>query len=401
MTIVLMAIFTGINFLAMRLFSKVNSAHHLVEGRDPGARHHRAAVPVPRAATSARAAASSPRASPGRTSSRRSPGRASCSPTSASSRPTSSPARSRTRSGTCPGRSSSPSSSARSIYILLQVVFIGAMKPSLLAHGFAGLAARPRDLPPVVSTHRLRAVRGPGAARSGWAGWPHPVHRRVHLPVRHRPDVPDRRPRASATAWPATATTRRSSRRSTATACPWVSLIFAFLLGLLFLLPFPSWHSLVGLVTSAQRADVRGRAAVPGRVPQAGPRRRPPVPGAGRRVLAPLAFILANMIIYWSGFLIDLEARHLRRDRLRADRRLDDLRQPGAAAAAGLEVGAVAAGLPDRHGHHLLAGPVQGGRAAEHRTAPVLVGHAGRRRCSAWPSTTGRSTRSCPGTRCS
>ena len=32
---------------------------------------------------------------------------------------------------------------------------------------------------------------------------------------------------------------------------PWFSLIMAFLLGLLFLLPFPSWHSLVGLVTSA------------------------------------------------------------------------------------------------------------------------------------------------------
>ena len=30
-----------------------------------------------------------------------------------------------------------------------------------------------------------------------------------------------------------------------------------------------------------------------------------------------------------------------------------------AAAAAGLEVGGVAAGLPDRHGHRLLAGPVR------------------------------------------
>ena len=32
-----------------------------------------------------------------------------------------------------------------------------------------------------------------------------------------------------------------------------------------------------------------------------------------------------------------------------------------AAAAAGLEVGGVAAGVADRHGHHLLAGPVQRG----------------------------------------
>jgi amino acid transporter len=32
---------------------------------------------------------------------------------------------------------------------------------------------------------------------------------------------------------------------------PWISLILAFAFGLLFLLPFPSWHSLVSLVTSA------------------------------------------------------------------------------------------------------------------------------------------------------
>ena len=32
---------------------------------------------------------------------------------------------------------------------------------------------------------------------------------------------------------------------------PWVGLIGAFLIGLLFLLPFPSWHSLVGLITGA------------------------------------------------------------------------------------------------------------------------------------------------------
>ena len=32
---------------------------------------------------------------------------------------------------------------------------------------------------------------------------------------------------------------------------PWVSLILAFLFGLVFLLPFPSWSALVGLVTSA------------------------------------------------------------------------------------------------------------------------------------------------------
>ncbi|MBV9093726.1 MAG: APC family permease, partial [Streptosporangiaceae bacterium] len=83
---------------------------------------------------------------------------------------------------------------------------------------------------------------------------------------------------------------------------PWVSLIFAFLLGLLFLLPFPSWHSLVSLVTSASVLMYAGAplslGAFRGQVPeQPRPYR---VPGAS--VVAPLAFVIANMIIYWSGF---------------------------------------------------------------------------------------------------
>ena len=32
---------------------------------------------------------------------------------------------------------------------------------------------------------------------------------------------------------------------------PWVSLIVSFVFGILFLLPFPSWQALVGLVTGA------------------------------------------------------------------------------------------------------------------------------------------------------
>ena len=69
---------------------------------------------------------------------------------------------------------------------------------------------------------------------------------------------------------------------------PWVSLIVAFIVGLVFLLPFPSWHSLVGLVTGGERADVRGRAAVPGRVPRPGARTRTgptgcPAPRCSRR----------------------------------------------------------------------------------------------------------------------
>jgi amino acid transporter len=83
---------------------------------------------------------------------------------------------------------------------------------------------------------------------------------------------------------------------------PWVSLILAFVLGLLFLLPFPSWKSLVGLVTGASVLMYAGAplslAAFRRQVPEATRPYR--IPGAA--ILAPFGFIMANMIIYWSGF---------------------------------------------------------------------------------------------------
>ncbi|MFI5066086.1 MAG: APC family permease [Streptosporangiales bacterium] len=91
-------------------------------------------------------------------------------------------------------------------------------------------------------------------------------------------------------------------QRTDSRGVPWFSLIIAFLAGLVFLLPFPSWHSLVSLVTSASVLMYAGAplslGAFRGQVPEA---ERPyRMPAAS--VLAPLSFILANMIIYWSGF---------------------------------------------------------------------------------------------------
>jgi len=83
---------------------------------------------------------------------------------------------------------------------------------------------------------------------------------------------------------------------------PWVGLIGAFLIGLLFLLPFPSWHSLVGLITGASVLMYAGAPLSLGafrrQVPDANRPYRMPAAG----VLAPFAFIVADLLIYWSGF---------------------------------------------------------------------------------------------------
>ena len=119
-----------------------------------------------------------------------------------------------------------------------------------------------------------------------------------------------------------------------------------------------------------ERADVRRSAAVAGRVPRAGPGGAAGRTGCpGPSWLAPLAFIFANLLIYWTGFEVLWKLGHRDRCRLRADRHLHGVRP--AAAAAGLEVRAVAAGLPDRHGHHLLAGPVQRRSPRKHPLPPT------------------------------
>jgi amino acid transporter len=83
---------------------------------------------------------------------------------------------------------------------------------------------------------------------------------------------------------------------------PWIGLIGAFLIGLLFLLPFPSWHSLVSLITAASVLMYAGAplslGAFRGQVPDANRPYRMPAAS----VLAPAAFVVADLLIYWSGF---------------------------------------------------------------------------------------------------
>ena len=88
-------------------------------------------------------------------------------------------------------------------------------------------------------------------------------------------------------------------------AVPWVGLIAAFITGCVCFLPFPSWQSLVGLITSASVLMYAGAPLSLGvfrrRLPDAlRPYRLP-----GAEVIAPLAFIISGLIILWSGWDTD------------------------------------------------------------------------------------------------
>ena len=177
------------------------------------------------------------------------------------------------------------------IYILLQVVFIGALPPSQLTHGFAnisnsdilsgpyaGLAAA-LGLGWLALIVRIDAVISPGGtgliyqtstSRVGYG-----LGRNRYFPPIF------------------TWTDKRG--------VPWFSLIISFIVGIPFLLPFPNWQSLVGLITSATVLMYAGAplslASFRKQVPEATRPYR--IPGAV--VLGPLAFICANWIIYFNG----------------------------------------------------------------------------------------------------
>jgi len=83
---------------------------------------------------------------------------------------------------------------------------------------------------------------------------------------------------------------------------PWTSVLLAFVVGLICFLPFPSWQSLVGIVTSATVIMYGFAPVTLIALRRVDPDRPRPykLPAAG--VLAPLAFVAANEIIYWASW---------------------------------------------------------------------------------------------------
>ena len=180
------------------------------------------------------------------------------------------------------------------IYVLLQVVFIGATPHDLVASkGWAGLS----------STSPL--VVGPFAGLAGLVGF-------AWLATILRIDA-FVSPFGTGLIYQ-TSTSRigyglarnryfpQIFAKTDKRGVPWVSLILAFLLGLLFLLPFPSWKSLVGLVTSASVLMYAGAPLSLGAFRKQVPEAPRPYRLPWAVWLSPLAFILACEIIYWSGF---------------------------------------------------------------------------------------------------
>ena len=83
---------------------------------------------------------------------------------------------------------------------------------------------------------------------------------------------------------------------------PLVSLIVCFAIGLLVLLPFPSWAGLVTLVTSATVLMYAMAPVSLAALRRTDPDRQRPYRLPAAKVLAPLSFVCANLVVYWSGW---------------------------------------------------------------------------------------------------
>lgn len=182
------------------------------------------------------------------------------------------------------------------IYLVVQIAFIGAMPPSVLAHytSWTGLATDPQlsrapffalagllGLAWLAWIMRVDAVVSPsgtgllyltGASRLSFGLSRDGYVPKLFLVEDERTDVP---------LW---------------------GVVMSAGLGLLFLLPFPSWGKLVSVVTGAVVLMYAGAPLALGSLRRTRPDLVRPyrVPAAG--LLAPASFVFATFIAYWSGW---------------------------------------------------------------------------------------------------
>lgn len=178
------------------------------------------------------------------------------------------------------------------IYLLLEVAFIGSLNPANLIHGWQAPIAGLGKFGPYASLATtaglgwlstllvIDAVVSPAGTGLVYLG----TSSRVSYGLGRNGYFPG--------------AISKINRRGV----PLMSIGICFVIGMLTFLPFPSWSGLVGLVTSA---TVIMYAFAP--VSLAGLRKRDPDRPRAYRLpaawlLCPIAFIAANMFVYFSGF---------------------------------------------------------------------------------------------------
>jgi amino acid transporter len=79
-------------------------------------------------------------------------------------------------------------------------------------------------------------------------------------------------------------------------------MILSFVIGVLVFLPFPGWQKLVGFITAASSLSYGMACIAVAALRRQDPERDRPFRLPALAVLAPFGFIVANLIVYWSGW---------------------------------------------------------------------------------------------------
>ncbi|WP_415856306.1 APC family permease [Sinomonas sp. G460-2] len=177
------------------------------------------------------------------------------------------------------------------IYIFLEVAFIGAIDPNNIAKGWdnplgAGSFGPYYDLAVaagagwLASVLLIDAVVSPAGTGLVYLG----TSARISYALGEDAALPS-------------ALTKVNKR-----GVPWVSILVAFVVGLIALLPFPSWQELVGLITDATAIMYAFGPVSLAALYRRHAGREHPYRVPMSRLLTPLGFVAANLIIYWSGF---------------------------------------------------------------------------------------------------
>jgi amino acid transporter len=182
------------------------------------------------------------------------------------------------------------------LYILLQLAFLGALKPSELSHGwdavsfagngaiygpFAGLATA-LGLGWLATVLYADAIISPGGTGLLYLG----TSSRVSFALARNRYIP----RLLATL----------SERGV----PLFAILFSFVCGMLLFLPFPGWQKLVGFITSATVLAYSTAPLALGALRRTDRDRPRPyrLPAAG--IVSPAAFAVANLLILFSGWTV-------------------------------------------------------------------------------------------------
>jgi amino acid transporter len=179
------------------------------------------------------------------------------------------------------------------LYILLQVAFIGAVRPQDLAHsgGWTQLDFTD-DFGPLAAISSLIGL-----------GW---LAKVLYVDAIISPadtgliytTVTSRVSYAMARNGNAPAALASTTNRGV----PFVSLIVTFVIGLIVFLPFPSWQQLVGFVTSATVLSFGAGTLAVSALRREQPDRPRPFRVPGGDVIPFLAFYSSNLIVYWAGW---------------------------------------------------------------------------------------------------